>query len=399
MSLQLTAAVDTASPHQHPWVLVAGAFLKTGGQDRANYALASYLARSGRHVRLAAHFVAGDLESGTLQRHIARRPLRSDLLGEPFLSRLGSQIAASLASASPRVVVNGGNCRWPDVNWVHYVHAAFNRPLDGPWSTQMRMRVAHRRWVAAERTALRSARVVVANSQRTRTDLIERVGIAPERIRVVYYGIDPQQFRPPSVAEREAVRQRLGWSNGRPVALFIGALGDTRKGFDTVLEAWSLLRQQGRHPPLLVTIGCGGLLHSLQQRVVTMSLGDDMTFLGFRTDVPELVRAADLLIAPTRYEAYGLAVHEALCCGLPAIVSADAGVAEQYPDDLRSLLLPDPADAHDLARRVQSTVDNASALRDTLVSLSARLRARTWDDMAREFVGIVDSDSVMAQRG
>ncbi|MDK2408772.1 glycosyltransferase [Aphanizomenon sp. PH219] len=54
-----------------------------------------------------------------------------------------------------------------------------------------------------------------------------------------------------------------------------------------------------------------------------------INFLGFRADVPNLLRAADCLVAPTRYEAYDLGVHEALCCGLPAIVSADAGVDER----------------------------------------------------------------------
>ena len=52
-------------------------------------------------------------------------------------------------------------------------------------------------------------------------------------------------------------------------------------------------------------------------------------------DVPNLLRAADCLVAPTRYEAYGLGVHEALCCGLPGIVSADAGVAERYSPELQ----------------------------------------------------------------
>jgi glycosyltransferase involved in cell wall biosynthesis len=89
-------------------------------------------------------------------------------------------------------------------------------------------------------------------------------------------------------------------------------------------------------------------------------------------------------VSPTRYEAYGLGVHEALCCGLPAIVSADAGVAERYPPDLADLLLPDPDDDADLAGRLRRC--RAEMPRERVRDLSARLRSYTWDDMGRAFL-------------
>ena len=131
-----------------PWVLVAGAFLKTGGQDRANFALASFLAQRGDQVHVVAHSVGETLKGQTLSQHIARRPLQSDLLGEPFLNQLGRSAATSLSSQTPHVVVNGGNCNWHDVNWVHYVHAAYDRPLDGGTAHRVRMGWCHRRWLA-----------------------------------------------------------------------------------------------------------------------------------------------------------------------------------------------------------------------------------------------------------
>jgi len=70
-----------------------------------------------------------------------------------------------------------------------------------------------------------------------------------------------------------------------------------------------------------------------------LGLGDRLDFLGFRQDVPNLLRSADGMVAPTRYEAYGLGMQEAICCGMPAIVSEDVGIAERYPINLKSLLL------------------------------------------------------------
>lgn len=379
---------STTSPRNRtPWLLVSAAFVKTGGQDRANFALASYLASHGHLVHLVAHRAGRDIgPAANLVGHSAPRPLQSDLLGEPFLQWLGSHWARRLRPR-PRVVVNGGNCDWADINWVHYVHAAYTRTGEGTGIRRARMRFAHRRWVRDEKHALARARVVVANSQRTRDDLCERVGVPADKIRVIYYGIDAAQFHPPVEGERETTRASLGWPTARPVALFIGALGDRRKGLDTLLRAWRLI-DRSKGDPLLVVIGRGAMLPALQRRVIDDRMSESVVFLGFRDDVPKLVRAADMLVAPTRYEAYGLGVHEALCCGLPAIVSAQAGVAERYPVELNDLLLPDADDAADLAQRIETCLANRVNIAGPMTLFATALRERSWDDMAAEFVAV-----------
>jgi len=75
----------------------------------------------------------------------------------------------------------------------------------------------------------------------------------------------------------------------------------------------------------LVVVGTGASLPSWRARTVEEGLGDSITFLGFRNDVPDVLAACDLLVSPTRYEAYGLNVQEALCTGLPAIVQRRGG--------------------------------------------------------------------------
>ena len=70
-------------------------------------------------------------------------------------------------------------------------------------------------------------------------------------------------------------------------------------------------------------------------RRLVSAVGESVRFLGYRKDLAQLLQASDALIAPTRYDSYGLGVHEALCCGLPALVSAGAGVAERYPERLK----------------------------------------------------------------
>jgi glycosyltransferase involved in cell wall biosynthesis len=374
-------------PLTRPFLLVAGDFVQTGGMDRANFALASYLARSGHPIELVTHRADPDLVAlpGVAVRRVPM-PLGSHLLGQWPLARAGRRAAAATWAAGGRVVANGGNLAFPDVNWVHYVHAAYRPAAAAGLLRRVKARLAYPLDRRDERRAFRVARVVVCNSDRTRRDVVRLAGADPGRTRVVYYGADPDRFYPAADGERAELRARLGWPADRPVVLFIGALGDRRKGFDTLFGAWADLCRSADWDAVLAVVGVGAALPGWRAAAGRAGLGDRVQFLGFRTDVPDLLRAADALASPTRYEAYGLAVHEALCCGLPAFVSADAGVAERYPPALADLLLPDPDDPADLAARLRRWRADPGSMRDRVRPLSDALRAYTWDDMARDFL-------------
>ena len=137
------------------------------------------------------------------------------------------------------------------------------------------------------------------------------------------------------------------------MALFVGALGDQRKGFDTLFHAWVRLCAQKAWDVDLCVAGTGAQRESWEREARLRGLGERVRFLGFRKDMPRLLSAADLLVAPTRYEPYGLGVHEALCVGIPALVSRSAGVAERYPAELQGLLLDSPDDSGELMRRLE----------------------------------------------
>jgi glycosyltransferase involved in cell wall biosynthesis len=378
------------------WLLVSGDFTPLGGMDCANHGLASFLARrAGAEVHLVTHRAWPDLSAlETMRVHTIARPWGKHMLGELLLRRAGRRAAAAIARRGGRVVVNGGNCLFGDINWVHYVHAAWTPRSGGRGGPgrllKLKTGVFHRSALAAERASLKRARVIVANSERTRADLLERLDLAPERVHTVYYGIDPARFRPATDAERADARGRLRWAGDRPVVAFVGALGDLRKGLDTLLAAWRQLCADPGWDARLAVVGTGGMLARLRHQASDLGLGDSVAFLGFRADVPEILRACDLLVSPARYEAYGLNVHEALCCGLPAIASRSSGAAERYPEALAELLLPDPEDPSDLAARLQRWRAERERFATATATLSATLRTYTWDDMAARFVAVVE---------
>jgi glycosyltransferase involved in cell wall biosynthesis len=171
---------------------------------------------------------------------------------------------------------------------------------------------------------------------------------------------------------------------------FVGALGDRRKAFDTVFDAWSLLCERRDWDADLIVVGSGAELPAWQERTRAKGLGSRIRFLGFRSDVPGVVAAFDALVHPARYEAYGLSVHEALCRGVPALVTAKAGVAERYPAGLSDLLMADPSDSGELSERLRAWRGNLERIQRLVMPLSATLRARTWSHMSAEIASLVD---------
>ena len=375
-----------------PYLIVSGDFVKTGGMDRANYALADHLSRRGDEVHLVAYRAGTELlDRPNVTLHRVRKPLKSYSLARPLLDRAGRGVAARLMPRGGRVVVNGGNCRWGDVNWVHHINVLDTPKPGGSPFRRLKTHLDYAAHVSAERSALAVARLLMTTCEKNRDDLIAAFSLPRERIEVVYYGTDPEVFRPATPAEKAGAKAKLGWAEGRPVYLFVGALGDRRKGFDTLFDAWASLCTDSTWDADLVVVGDGAERPSWEAKASEAGLADRIRFLGFRRDVPELFRACDAHVLPSRYEGYSLVTQEALCCGVPAFVTRTAGIAERFEGDLAdALLIADPDDAPALAAQLRSWRCRAESVRPALDAFSDRLRAFTWDHMAGRIAAILD---------
>ena len=98
----------------------------------------------------------------------------------------------------------------------------------------------------------------------------------------------------------------------------------------------------------------GGELPAWKARAANAGIAPRIHFLGFDRDdtfIARVLWGCDALVLPSRYEGYGRPVQEALCCGIPALVSRASGIAEQYPAELAELIIPDAEDVSDLLPR------------------------------------------------
>lgn len=393
------AASECVAP---PWVLVAGGFHARGGMDKANFALARRLLARGHAIHLVAHEVEPSLAAHEgVTAHLTPRPAGSTLLGELLLAREGRAVAHAVTASHShaRVLTNGGNCLWPDINWVHSVHHAWP-PADAsaPVWFKAKNRLTHALSCRRERRAISAARLVIANSERTRRDIIQYLGLDAERVHVVYLGSDVSAAHGVAAAtatQRAAARRNwLGVPDERPLVAFVGALGhDQNKGFDTLMEAWRSLCARTEWDADLIVAGGGRSVSRWRERIADANLDGRVRLLGFTERVTDVLAAADLLVSPVRYEAYGLNVHEAISRGVPAMVSACAGVAELYPAELSEMILPDAEDAADLVARLLRWRAHVEEWKTRFAPLSAKLRGRSWDAMAADIVSLAEAES------
>lgn len=385
-----------------PWIIVAGDFRENGGMDRANLELARYLLERGDEVHLVANSVSAELSAYPGARiHLASKPFGSFLLGSFGLDLMGRRLARKLRERWPNVpvIVNGGNCQAGNINWSHYVHGAWTaeNSLAPAW-LKLKQSLEPKLERARERRTYARANFIIANSNMTKGHVEAVLGEKSNKVRSIYYGANVN-YGLVTEAERRVMRDTLGIRRHGLIALFVGALGDdNRKGFDIVFEAWKRLCRTSEWDVDLVVAGDGRAFSSWAREVVVVGLEDRIRMLGFIPGVERLMGAGDVLISPVRYEAYGLNVQEALCRGVPAVVSANAGIAERFTDDLRMLLLEDPTDVELCVEKLRLWRSDMDGWKRATAGMSVKLCERSWQTMAAEMVCAIEEVSISSAR-
>jgi len=184
---------------------------------------------------------------------------------------------------------------------------------------------------------------------------------------------------PPEPAERARTRQQvrgeLGWAAGTVVFLMPARLS-FEKGHDVLLEA--LARPAAREAPARFYLaGDGPLLERCRAEVRARGLADRVAFWGFRRDLPELYRAADVFVLCSRWESLPLSVREAMAAPLPILATRVGGLAEAVEHGRSGLLVP-PEDPAALADAIATLAADAE-LRTQMAARGRQIAAEKFD--------------------
>lgn len=331
---------------------------RRGGAEHWTWQFVRCMAGRGHEIHVVAQRVAGPLFPGVVPHLI-----------EPVGSRL------ALAAALERVL------RTLRVDVVHDMGAGWYGDLilshDGSRLAQWEQRLARlpawaRPWKRAmiavlpryrefrhlmERQYGDPGRLILALSQMVARDYQRYHGLAPQRLRTIYNGVDTRRFSPEHRGvHRAGMRRKLGIDDRQTLFLFVGH-DFSRKGLATALHALDGLHRSDRGARLVVVGGRRG--QAYQRLARRLGVADAVTFVGHVDDPVPYYAAADVYLLPTFYDPCSLGVLEAAASGLPSVTTVWNGAGELLTEGLDGFLLGDADDHRALAERMRTLTDPA----------------------------------------
>ncbi len=178
-------------------------------------------------------------------------------------------------------------------------------------------------------------RMILAISGMIKQEIVEHYGVSPEKIAVIYNGIDTSVFQP-GVKEkyRKSIRDMYSIRDDEILLLFISN-DHKRKNLDAVLEA---MRVIGDKKYRLLVVG-DGRISPYQKKAGKYRIENQVSFLGHRPKIERYFGAADIFVFPSHYDAFGNVCLEAMACGLPVIVSGKCGASELIQNGKDGIIL------------------------------------------------------------
>ena len=206
---------------------------------------------------------------------------------------------------------------------------------------------------------------IIANSDYVKESL-KGHGVKPGVITRIHNGINYEDFYV-SEADRKANRERLCEMIGlkkdskNPIIIYVGRLSP-EKGVEVLVDGFAELRQS--HPDSqCVLVGDGVERENLKSQVAKNGCTDNVHFLGFRSDIKELVSGSDILVLPSHIETFSLTTLQAFASGTPCVCSDVGGTPEQILDKFSGRLFPNN-DTSALAECLSELIESPAKMKD-----------------------------------
>ena len=192
------------------------------------------------------------------------------------------------------------------------------------------------RRLAALRLAAGLSHRLVAVSAALRSALAEQLRLSLHSIDLVHNGVAAE------AGDGAAVRAELGLGSGDVLAVAVGSLYPV-KGHAVLIDA--VARMPARERPTVAIAGSGYEEEKLRARIAGREVGEHVVLLGYRSDIPDVLAAADVYVMPSLSEGLPMAMIEAMLAGRPVLASDVGGIRELVPGPEYGILVPpsDPA--------------------------------------------------------
>lgn len=266
-------------------------------------------------------------------------PVERVIIRRHFDPGLWRRLAVRLRDARPDLVhthlIHADLYGIPAARWAGVRGVVSSRHNDDRFRRWLPVRVLSR-WL------WRQADAGIAISEAIRRFAIAYEGVSPQKIHTIHYGLDPASVHAPPDA-RTRLRQELGLPADAPLVGSVCRLIE-QKGLDNALDGFAQVVAEFPAAHYAIA-GDGPLRGALEAQAARLGVADRVHFLGWRADAPAIFAALDVLLAPSRWEGFGLVFLEAMALGVPVISTRVSAIPEVIADGETGWLVPpdDPA--------------------------------------------------------
>lgn len=228
---------------------------------------------------------------------------------------------------------------------------------------------------------------ILADSQATKTDLIDVYAVQPDKVTVLLSGVD-SRFQPVPDSEIERVRIKYGIAHA-PYLFNVGTV-QPRKNYERLMQALATLPAPYADVQLVIAGGKGWLQDPIYQAVDRLKLSERVQFIGFADDkdLPALYSGARAVPFVSLYEGFGLPVLEAMACGVPVVTSNVSSMPEAAGE---AALLVDPESVDQIRDTMIRVLGDESLRADLIQRGLERAQSFTWRRAAEQLRAIYRS--------
>ncbi len=287
------------------------------------------------------------------------------------------------------VHINGGESLFQDVITAHSIHKAGmefkknNKQIQGLGFHDLYA-------LATEKinySLVRRYKKILCDSTSSKNELMKYYQVPEEDIEVVPLGVDSDEFKPLPEQDKVNLRKKCGFSN-EDIILIIVATEFYRKGLKELIHSLDILQKRNLKPKLLV-IGKGYTEGKLsgsmyyQDLANKMGLHESIIFLGHVKNLNNYYNISDIFIFPTKYEAFGVPLLEAMAAEL-AVLSSKIGAGELITDGIDGIHLDDPNNIKEIADKLEMLIKDEKLRK--ILGKNARKTAMkySWDETAKK---------------